>query len=46
MKSNYYFKKVGTYNLIKEIGVGSFARVFRGRHEVSGQDVAVKMIQK
>lgn len=40
------YKKVGTYNLLKEIGVGSFARVFKSKCENTGQYFAIKMISK
>ncbi|KAL4446388.1 hypothetical protein ABPG74_001129 [Tetrahymena malaccensis] len=42
------YKKIGPYSLIKEIGQGSFARVYRGRTETNGvqEDFAIKMISK
>jgi hypothetical protein len=42
------YKKIGQYSLIKEIGHGSFARVYKGRTEVNGvfEEFAIKMIAK
>ena len=40
------YKKIGCYSLIKEIGVGSFARVFKAKHESKEEEYAVKMISK
>ncbi|CAD8187419.1 unnamed protein product [Paramecium pentaurelia] len=46
MKPASYLKKVGPYSLIREIGSGSFARVFRGKIDGRQEDVAIKMISK
>ncbi|CAD8106119.1 unnamed protein product [Paramecium sonneborni] len=46
MKPACYLKKVGPYSLIREIGSGSFARVFRGKMDGRQEDVAIKMISK
>ncbi|CAD8187566.1 unnamed protein product [Paramecium octaurelia] len=46
MKPASYLKKVGPYSLIREIGSGSFARVFRGKMDGRQEDVAIKMISK
>ncbi|CAD8107158.1 unnamed protein product [Paramecium primaurelia] len=46
MKPATYLKKVGPYSLIREIGQGSFARVFRGKLDGRQEDVAIKMISK
>ena len=43
---NSYFKKVGKYLLYKEIGSGSFAKVYYAKTEDGSEEVAVKMIMK
>ena len=40
------FKKIGPYQLLEEIGSGTFARVYKSKHDVTGQYFAVKMISK
>ena len=40
------YKKVGEYELTREIGSGSFARVYRARNINEGTICAVKMISK
>ncbi|KAM3146403.1 hypothetical protein pb186bvf_001372 [Paramecium bursaria] len=46
MKHQSFYKKVGPYCLIREIGAGSFARVYRGKIDGKQEDVAIKMISK
>jgi serine/threonine-protein kinase ULK/ATG1 len=41
-----YHKKIGNYFLIKQIGTGSFAKVYKGMEEKTKEIVAIKMIQK
>jgi len=44
---NTYFKKrVGEYELSEVLGEGSFATVRRARHVKSGQEFAVKCLDK
>lgn len=47
------YKKIGQYSLIKEIGVGSFARVYKGRSDTNSavnggipEEFAIKMVSK
>jgi len=39
-------KKIGNYYLLKPIGVGSFAKVYKGLDEKTNDIVAIKMINK
>ena len=39
-------KKIGNYYLLKPIGVGSFAKVYKGLEEKTSEIVAIKMINK
>ena len=36
MQTSNIYKKIGSYNLIKEIGEGSYARVFKSKCEKTG----------
>lgn len=39
-------KKIGNYYLLKPIGIGSFAKVYKGLDERTNEVVAIKMINK
>ena len=41
-----YSKKVGNYVLLCEIGTGTFSKVSKAIHIITGQEVAVKILQK
>ena len=43
---NSHQKKIGNYYLLKPIGIGSFAKVYKGLDEKTNEIVAVKMISK
>ena len=40
------FSRVGNYDLIRLLGEGAFSRVFLGRHVITGQSVAVKVVRR
>ncbi|KAG9348439.1 hypothetical protein JZ751_002174, partial [Albula glossodonta] len=42
----YYTKKVGNYLIGKKLGEGSFAKVREGLHAMTGEKVAIKVIDK
>lgn len=43
---NSHQKKIGSYYLLKPIGIGSFAKVYKGLDERTNEIVAIKMINK
>ena len=45
-KKSPIIKKIGQYELIKEIGSGAFSRVYKSRLVNSEKEFAIKMIQK
>jgi len=46
-KSSYKkVSKVKNYELLEKIGKGSFSKVFKARHTISGEFVAIKRINK
>ena len=41
-----FTKKVGNYILTEQIGFGNFSKVAKGTHTITGQDVAIKILDK
>ncbi|KAM4546552.1 hormonally up-regulated neu tumor-associated kinase homolog [Fundulus diaphanus] len=46
LKNFYHTKRVGTYLIGRKLGEGSFAKVREGLHTLTGEKVAVKVIDK
>ncbi|XP_058483784.1 hormonally up-regulated neu tumor-associated kinase homolog A isoform X1 [Solea solea] len=46
LKSFYHTKRVGNYLIGRKLGEGSFAKVREGLHAMTGEKVAVKVIDK
>ncbi len=41
-----FSKKVGNYMLAEQIGVGTFSKVTKGIHTLTGEQVAIKILDK
>ena len=39
-------KEISNYNFVKMLGVGSYSEVFWGKNTSSGQETAIKVIDK
>jgi len=44
--TNIYHKRVGNYIFIQPIGKGAFAEVFKGVHQTTHEEVAIKMMSR